>query len=138
MTFEEDLAELENAPTKTADVQILVGKTLTTFRFYQWSGIQWAEEADNHPIRPGVIIDANYGYNLRSLCRAAAKETGRRVDDDGAEHTLDPEQWDKLFRHEAGAPVQDLCDAIWRLNEGGPAAEIDAARKASAAASVRI
>lgn len=135
MSFESDLEEQVNKPTETADEEVIVGNTLTKFRFYQWAGYQWAEESDRHPVRPGVLLDLRYGYNLRSLGLACAKQTGRRVDSDGTEHELTPEQWDTLWRNLPGASVLTLCDAVWALNEHNPREAVDAARKASRARS---
>lgn len=140
MTFEDDLKAAREAPIEHTDVAYTLNGTLYTARFLQLSGMEWAAEADNHPARPGVLIDARYGYNLRSLCRAIAKKTGRRVDGDPTDENvklveLTPEQWDDLYRALPGSTVQSFDDAIWALNEAIPAREVEAAKKAFAATS---
>lgn len=127
MTFEDDLAAANE--TKWVDVDVVLNGNLHTFRFLQFAGLDWATEADKHPARPGVLIDMKYGYNIRTLCKAVAKITGRRVSEDGSLAVLPEAQWDILFRDSSGNAAQALCDAIWGLNEALPEAEVDAAKK---------
>ena len=133
MTFEDDLSAQDEA-NNFVDLPIQLNGTLYTFRFYEWSGIQWANEADNHPARPGVEFDVMYGYNIRTLALAAAKVTGRRLDADG-ETLLAPQMWDAIFRSAGGGVVQEICDSIWGLNVLKPLQAVEAAKKASAASS---
>lgn len=130
MSFDDDLQAQASAENEYEDVDITLNGKLHTLRFLQWSGIEWAAEADLHPARPGVIIDNQYGYNIRTLCLATAKVTGRLIDGDQLLE-LEPEKWDLIFKQTPGAHVQRMCDAIWVLNEHRPGKEIDAARKAA-------
>jgi hypothetical protein len=134
MTFEEDLQAQGAKPTETADADVLINGRPYTLRFLQLAGHQWVAEGDKYPVRPEVAIDRRYGYNLRALCLAVAKMSGRRVDGDALQ-PLSEEAWDAIFRDLPGADVQRVCDAIWELNEFRPEEALKAAKKAAAALS---
>jgi hypothetical protein len=137
MSFEDDLKAAREAPIEFTDVPVEIRGNLHTLRFLQLSGPEWAAETDRHPARPGVLLDMRYGYNLRTLCMAVAKLTGRRVITAGGEETLvelTAEQWDDLYRAIPGATKSRIDDAIWGLNEANPQARVDALKKGSAGA----
>jgi hypothetical protein len=134
MTFEDELDAAQAADPIHIDVPVELNGKLHVLRFYQWAGIEWATEADRHPARPGVLVDKRYGYNLRTLCLAAAKVTGRRLNN-GEPVELSPERWEQLFKTLGGAPVGRICDAIWGLNEAAPAEAVEQAKKEYAASS---
>jgi hypothetical protein len=79
-----------------------------------------------------VKADGLYGYNVRTLCLAAAKVTGRLVEGDKLK-TLPPERWDRIFKMRGGGVVGRICDQIWELNENAPAVAVVQAKKAFAA-----
>ena len=133
MSFEDDLKAAEAAPIEYVDVPIELNGNLHTFRFLQLSGPEWAAETDLHPARPGVLIDTKKtGYNLRSLCIAVAKKTGRRLEGDPDNPTLvelTPEQWDSFYKAISGNAKGRIDDAIWGINEAIPQARVDALGK---------
>lgn len=135
MSFEDDLKAAREAPIEYEDVPIELNGHLYTFRFLQLSGPEWAAESDLHPARPGVLLDTKVtGYNLRTLCMAVAKKTGRRIEGnpDDADVTLvelTPEEWDDLYRAIPGNAKVRIDDAIWSLNEARPQARVDALKK---------
>ncbi|MBT2502978.1 hypothetical protein [Curtobacterium sp. ISL-83] len=147
MAFEDDLAAAQTPEDRYIDVLVLINSKPYTLRFRAMDGIEWAAETDRHPARPGVLVDARYGYNLRSLIRAAAPRCGVLVDGD-EERTLrvDPiipetpgmppqkrvDEWADVFKAISGHEFQRVTDAIWSLNEYFPQQEIEAAGKALA------
>ena len=128
MSFEDDLKAQAEAERPHADVEVKLNQTLYTFRFRRMNGDEWANEIDKHPARPGVLVDMRYGYNLRSIVKAVAPKCGVRLDGD-VETVMDVEQWTQLFKVLDGAGVARVGDAIWGVNEYGPAAEGEAAKK---------
>jgi len=131
MSFDDDLKAQAEAERPFEDVSVAVNKNLHTFRFRRMDGDEWANEVDKHPARPGVLVDMRYGYNIRSIVKAVAPKCGVRMDGN-VETVMDVEQWGKLFKALDGAAVARFGDAIWGLNEYGPAAEVEAAKKALA------
>jgi hypothetical protein len=148
MSFEDDLAAAQTPEDKHIDVLVLINKKPYTLRFRPMDGLEWAAETDRHPARPGVLVDTRYGYNLRTLTRAAAPRSGVVVVD-GEERTLrvDPivqqlpgmpkpparvDEWADIFRAISGHEFQRITDAIWSLNEYGPQEAVEAAGKALA------
>lgn len=143
MGFSEDLAAAKTAERNIRDVDVTVNGVLYTLRFTQMDGLDWADEADRHPARPKVLIDLRYGYNLRSLVKAVAPQTGvlvidgessaLRVDPVDPENPKDPDrvdEWVDLLKALDGAAIQRIGDAIWSLNEWEPGQAVEAAKKA--------
>jgi hypothetical protein len=134
MSFEDDLAADVDPDWLNVDIQ-LNGKPYT-FRFTAMNGLDWATECDRHPARPGVKLDLQYGYNLRSIAEAVAPVCGVRVVGDplGEEtEALSAEQWETLLGKADGQTYRHLTDAIWAVNEYLPAQAVVAAKKALAA-----
>jgi hypothetical protein len=129
MGFLEDLAKQQGSPQPTADAVVQIGDSSYTFRFTRMRGIQWAVEAVKHPARPGVLLDARYGYNLHDMVRAVAPLTGARVDGDDLVQ-VETKQWKALFESLDAAGVQEIVDTVWALNEWNPQQELEAAKKA--------
>jgi hypothetical protein len=69
------------------------------------------------------------GYNLDEVAKAAAKINGVRVTDDG-EEPISEDEWEQLFTSLSGHDVKRIRDAIWLLNEYGPAQGLALAKKA--------
>lgn len=148
MGFSEDLTAAQNPEQdEHIDVDVLVKGTLYTLRFRPMDGMDWSAETDRHPARPGVLIDTRYGYNLRSLVKAAAPQSGVLVvDDEERKLRVDPivtvprgqrppkrvDEWADLFKVITGHEFQRISDAIWALNEYMPQKRIEAAGKARA------
>jgi hypothetical protein len=129
MSFDDDLETALNAEPDWTTVDVTLGGKLHTFRFDRMVGTLWAAETDKHPVRPGVLMDMRYGYNLRTLTQVVAPITGRRVERDTLEKLSD-EQWAKLFKALPGAHLERIADALFKLNEYLPALEVEAAKKA--------
>ena len=141
MSFEEDLAAAQDVEAPRIDVDVLVNKKLYTLRFRQMDGLEWASEVDRHPARPGVMLDARYGYNLRSLVKGAAPKCGVRVDGDAelplrvdpfvkGSQTARVDEWALVLKAISGHDFQRITDAIWALNEKFPEDAVKAAKKA--------
>lgn len=144
MSFLDDLAAAEAAARPYTEVPVIVGGELHTLRFQQMDPLDWAEETDRHPARPGVMLDKRYGYNLRTLVKAVAPRCGHVVEDGKlVELTYEPAhldehgqpvpesgQWVTLLKSLAGHEFQKITNAIWSLNEYLPEEAIKAARKA--------
>lgn len=133
MSFVDDLKAEFEAPMPTEDVPVTLNGNLYTFRFTRMDGVEWASLTDLFPARPGVMLDMRYGYNLRPLTLAAAARSGQRVDGDQIVD-LTEDQWRNLFKALPGASIQRFSDAIFLLNEHGPAQEVEQAKKASVGA----
>lgn len=131
MSFEDDLKAEYEAERPYEDVDALLNGTLYTFRFTKMDGTEWASACDRAPLRPGVLLDMRYGYNLRALAPIVAQASGGRVDGD-AVVPLTPDQWRAVFKG-SGSTVARIGDAIFTLNEYGPADAVDEAKKALAA-----
>lgn len=144
MTFEDDLKAAQTPEDNHIDVLVLIAKKPYTLRFRQMDGMAWAAETDRHVPRPGVVIDARYGYNIRSLTRGAAPQCGVLVTDDGErELRVDPyinpqsgepildrvDEWADVFKALSGHDFKRVTDAIWTLNEYTPQQDIEAAGK---------
>jgi hypothetical protein len=140
-TFEEDLAAAQAPEDEYVDVLVLVNKKPHTLRFRPMDGLAWAAETDRHAPRPGVLIDTKYGYNIRTLTKGAAEQSGVRVVD-GEERPLrvdpfDPEhptaervnEWESLFKAVSGHDFKRITNAVWFLNEYEPQEAVKAAGK---------
>lgn len=135
MSFEDDLKAEYEALKPTSDVDIALNGNLYTLRFKQMDGTEWADACDRAPVRPGVLLDKKYGYNLRFLVTLAAPLSGGRVDGDSVV-PLTPDQWRAILKGN-GRNVSRIGDAIFLLNEYGPEDAVDEAKKASAAGSAQ-
>lgn len=136
MSFEDDLkAELE-AETDWADVDIVLKGKPYVVRLTQLDGTVWADLTDRFPARPGVLLDANYGYNLRGLAPVATPMCGKLIDGDKVSE-LTEEQWADLFKALPGSRVMRIGDVLWNLNEYLPNEAVLAAKKGSAARSAK-
>lgn len=131
MSFDDDLDAQVAADAEYADVDVLINGKLRTLRFFQMDGLEWSDQTDRFPARPGVLLDSKYGYNLRPLSRAVAPLCGKMVDGDKLVD-LTKEQWGKLFKGLAPASVMRIGDAIFNLNEWLPGLAVDEAKKALA------
>lgn len=123
-TNEEEIAlqrQLDELVEASAD-------SLVTFRFRRLSGLEWGEITARCPVRLGVDIDMRYGYNMHAATIMAAPKCGVRIDGD-AEVPVTDEQWRDLFEMISGYEMTQILDAIYELNEYGPAARIAALKK---------
>lgn len=134
MSLDDDLDAQIAAEAEYADVDVLINGKLRTLRFFQMDGLEWADQCDRYPARPGVLLDSKYGYNLRPLSRATAPLCGKMVDGESLVN-LTKEQWVKLFNGLAPASVMRIGDCIFNLNEWLPGQAVEAAKKALAAES---
>lgn len=101
-----------------------------TFRFRRMDGFDYAALCAKHPPRLDVSADLGAGgYNIDAVARAAAKASGVRLVDD-TEETLSDDEWDGIFESLSGHDVKNIRDAIWSLNEYGPAQQLELAKKA--------
>lgn len=134
MSFTEDLEEALNTAPDWADVDVTVNGKLQKLRFFQMDGMEWALELDRHPIRPGVLLDMSFGYNLRTMVYAIAPRCGKRVEANEQLLDLSQEQWQKLFKVLPGSSIRGIGDALISLNELIPQDLVNEAKKAFDAA----
>lgn len=114
MAFADDLRAQREAAKPTADVPFRLNGNPYVLRFTRMDPWEWAEEADRHPVRPGVGIDSAFGYNMRSLVRAVAPKIGTLLQGDEAE---DVDDWDELFHAMSPSAVQRMCSEVFGLHE---------------------
>lgn len=130
---------------RLAAIEADAAESLLTLRFRRLPGNEWAALTLHHPPRPEVAVDRQWGYNIDSLCGAAAAHHsddgtayGFRVetDDDGneTEIPMDVATWADLFSVLSGSDVEDVRDAIWAINEHEPANRLDGLVKGFGAA----
>lgn len=129
MTFADDLAAVAAEDLSYVNVDVTVHGNLYQLRFTEMDPFEWASEVDRHPARKDVNIDQRYGYNLRSLTRAAAPLCGKRVDGDELVD-VPADEWPALLKAIGGYGFQRVSDAIWALNEILPERAVEAAKKA--------
>lgn len=104
--------------------------SVLTFRFRKLDGYTYAGLCAKYPPRLDVSADLGAGgYNIDEVCKAAAKANGVRIDGDVEEKPSEAE-WDDLFVQLSGHDVKRIRDAIWMLNEYGPAQQLELAKKA--------
>jgi hypothetical protein len=146
--FADDLAaakaKRKNEPISVL-VDVLVNEELVRLKFTELPAERWADICAHSPVRPEVLYDEQYGYNIHSACRMAAPLCGVRVvagEDVPLEMRRDPStgrvvgsEWDDLFDVISGHEFGLIADAIWELNEWGPQQRLEAAKKASTLAS---
>lgn len=127
MSFEDDLKATTINDPIYLDADVTVNGNLYTLRFVEMDPFEWASAVDRHPARPGVLIDAKYGYNLRTLVREVAPLLGSRVEGDT---TVPVEDWPALLKAIGGNGFQRVTDAIWSLNEYMRERQVESLKKA--------
>lgn len=132
MSFADDLKAQSEAVLPHEDVEVLLNGNVHVFRFRQIDGVEWTAETDKYPARPGVLIDARYGYNLRALVKGIAPKCGVRLDGD-TEIGMETDEWADLWKAIDGPTFARITDAIWGLNEYRPGLAVEAAKKALSA-----
>ncbi len=130
MSFIDDLEAAEAAARPSKDVLVLLAGNPHVLRFVQMDPMDWTTVTDRHPMRPGVLVDERYGYNLRAVTREAAPKCGFLVEDDRPQPLQSAESWASLFKSITGAEFARITDAIWSLNEYEPEQAVLAAKKA--------
>lgn len=133
MSFEEDLKAASEAELPTKDVDVTLNGSLYTLRFTLMDGTEWAACTDQAPARPGVLLDTHYGYNMRALVYIVAPKSGQMVDGDSTKPLTD-DQWRALLKALPGGPMMRIGDTLFALNEYEPGEAVEAAKKASRAA----
>ena len=128
MSFTDDLKAAKEQPRRTVVVPIELAGNKHVVRVTAMAGIDWAVATVRHPVRPGVNLDAQYGYNLHSL---VAAETSMFEHVNGAEvEAVDPDEWRELLEVLDGAAVQDITDAVFALNEFASDKDVQDSKKA--------
>lgn len=121
------------------DLKASSADALVTLEFERLPGYLWTDITSRHPARLDVAADITYGYNFDTVVIAAAKAKlgehsyGWRVEG-GKPVTMTDEQWDDLFLLMAGHEFDNIRDAVFVVNELGPAQRLESAKKASAGA----
>jgi hypothetical protein len=118
----------------TVTVPVSVGGTTVTLKFTEMDPRAWYACTMPFPPRVDIPVERMFGYNLTDAALHAAVKCGVRVDGD-EEVKLTPAQWGKLFKVLDREGISPIVDAIFGLNETGPLARLEAAKKAAMAAS---
>jgi hypothetical protein len=127
--FDSDLDAQLAAEPVTAVVDVLVNGKLRKLQFTEMEGLAWADLTDRCPPRVDAPLDRAYGFNIRLIVAHAAPLTGRMKSGDEWVKLTDA-QWTKLLRGIKGAEQRTIGDALFQLNQWGPAQAVEAARKA--------
>lgn len=96
---------------------------LVTLRVFQLPGVEWASLTAKHTNGFG-------GYDLNTVCIEAAQMNGVVVAD-GEEQPISEKQWDKLWGVLSGRSVDQIAAAVFELNVGDTAAEVQRLGKVS-------
>lgn len=105
--------------------------------FERLPGDLWTDITIRHPARLDASVDVNYGYNLDDVSKAVAKAKrgghsfAWRLEG-GSPAVLTDEQWEDVFTLMSGHEFNQVRDAIFILNEFGPAQRLAEAKKGSA------
>lgn len=142
MSFKDDLVAAKKkraTEPETQTVDVVLNGNLVVLKFTVMDSMDWANTTARFPMRPNTAIDARYGYNVHGVARAAAPLCGVRVED-GKDVPLGvtrdekgkvvESEWEDLFDALSGHEFTVVASAIWGLNEWGPSARIEAAKKA--------
>lgn len=127
----------DDVRAEIAAVKASAAEALVTFAFEKLPGDMWIDITSRNPMRPGALVDMNYGYNVDAVAQAAVKaERGGhhfawQVDGD-QNVVLTDEQWDRVFAEMYGHDAQAVRDAVWELNEWAPSQKLAEAKKARA------
>ncbi|MDN4595901.1 hypothetical protein [Leifsonia virtsii] len=119
------------------ELKASTAQALVTFAFEKLPGDMWIDLTSRNPMRPGALVDMNYGYNLDAVAQAAVKaERGGhhfawQVDGEKTVVLTDA-QWDAVFAELYGHDAQAVRDAVWEVNEWGPSQKLVEAKKARA------
>ena len=117
---------------ETESIDVVVGGELTTLKFTELPGHEWHDITDHAPVRLGVDVDKDFGYNPRLASSLAAPRCGVVVEGD-VERPLDSETWGALIEGLSGPDFAALSGILFYLNEISPQRRLDALKKASAA-----
>lgn len=127
--LDQDVAAQSAAEPDYSTIAVLVNGKLRKLRFAQMDGLEWADLCDRCPPRLDVDIDKGYGYNVRAAVYLAAPISGRiQSGEDWVE--LSADRWKKLIRALPGAQLRSVGDAVFQLNQWGPAMAVVDAKKA--------
>jgi len=129
-SLEERAAQPREYETET--IEVVVGGELTTLKFTELPGHEWHDIASRAPVRVGVDVDKEFGYNPHVASSLAAPRCGVVVEGD-VERTLDSETWGALIAGLSGSDFATLSGIIFYLNELSPQRRLTSLKKASAA-----
>lgn len=136
MSFDEEIEAHAKAAEdlEFVDLPAVVNGKLRTFRIFKMDPLAWADAADRFPARSGVLLDRQYGYNIRPLSIFLAPTCVQILEGDTFTETT-PKQWKILAKTLAPRTVLQLGDVMWNLNDYMPEQAVEALKKASAAES---
>jgi len=122
----------------TETVEVFFDKELVKLRFTELDSRDWEACRIAYPPRPGVSLDAAFGYDVTAASERGAQKNGELVDGDESAKVT-PEQWAKVF-----APGrldsqgrQAITNAVFSLNERAHLARLEVAANLSLAGSKR-
>ncbi len=119
---------------RTAAVQALLDaaraearEAIVTLRFTQMPAMQYADVKAQCPVRLEADIDRYYGFNADKLAVISSPLCGVRLEQDGedvSEVPLTDDEWRDMFASISGHELGLIADAIFDMNEHGPARRV--------------
>lgn len=94
--------------------------TLVTIRVYKIPPVEWGDLTVEHPPRKGVELDANFGCDMRAVCRAAAVDHARIIDGTD-ELAQTAEEWDENWLLVSTPDFNEFVEAVFHVNVAEPA-----------------
>ena len=129
MSFSDLLKSAKAAERESRTVQVTVGGELVSITVSELPGLDWATITAKYPPRVDSPADRGVGFNAHAVSVDAAKVNGV-VEFDGEETRPSDEDWDDLFASLGGHDFNQVCDAVFYLNEWLPRQRVTAAKKA--------
>lgn len=97
--------------------------SIVTLRFTRLPAAQWADVKAMSPVRLESDIDQHYGFNADKAAALASPLCGVRVEGDD-EFALSEDEWRDVFAAISGHEFSLIADAIFEMNEFGPAQRV--------------
>ena len=129
MSFSDLLQSAKAAERESRTVEVTVGGELVALTFVELPGLDWATITAKFPPRADSPADRGVGFNAHAVSVEAAKVNGV-VKFAGEETLPSVEDWDDLFANLGGHDFNQVCDAVFYLNEWLPRQRVVAAKKA--------
>lgn len=117
------IAEVEKLEERANALDLRDADHLITVRVWRIPGDEWMTLTAKHTNGFG-------GYDLNTVCREAAQINGAAVTDEGVE-PISLEQWAELWGVLSGRSVDEISAAVYELNVGDTAREVERLGKVS-------
>ncbi|WP_066038655.1 hypothetical protein [Herbiconiux solani] len=128
--FDAILDEAGGEDSEHVDFDVMLGKTLITFRLLQMPGDEYNDLTATNPPRMGSRVDSGTGFNAHAASKKIAANYIRRVLRDGTVRELSEEQWQRALAKFKGRDLEMLATVFWGVNYYTPNERVKAAKKA--------